>query len=288
MKRTLYAFLFALFFAQNLFSFVDRITNTNPILNELSDKTYLYEVMKYLYRWYLDDEDIKKCLESKNIIFLVRELRYNLDKDDKSLFAEMLIPVFGVALKLKKSNYLIEEQGIYIKSNVFKIVSISRISIKNVDFKQYNKTEIDLGALIKYLTQTRTHSTFPNEEVLSNIKHRLKEQVESAGKSDAFKIDPEVNDIFYLAPLSPVCNEIWLYWVGAKIIIHCKSGIDIDTPAAWDSGSLHFSLFDAYNNTLISLGQTALSNEFMTIHQVGRTLYNCMVLGKRISSESIK
>jgi hypothetical protein len=42
-------------------------------------------------------------------------------------------------------------------------------------------------------------------------------------------------------------------------------------------------VYDPYSQMVISLEEAAGSNRFMTRNQIGRALYNCIVLGKRVA-----
>jgi hypothetical protein len=93
----------------------------------------------------------------------------------------------------------------------------------------------------------------------------------------------EKNNILHIAPMSPIGNDFWAYWENGRVVIHCSSNIDIANKHIWDHEQFYFHYYDVYNNTVVSLREAALSNEYMTRDQVGRILFNCMVLGKRVS-----
>jgi hypothetical protein len=50
----------------------------------------------------------------------------------------------------------------------------------------------------------------------------------------------------------------------------------------WGHAALAVRTYDLAEQTVVSLDEVPGSNEFLTRDQVGRALYNCMVLGRRM------
>ncbi|HBM16160.1 MAG TPA: hypothetical protein DD381_07465 [Lentisphaeria bacterium] len=253
-------------------------------MSDYTSEIYLYNVVRYLYRWYLDEIDIEKNTSAKDIEFFIRKLNPELDKDDRSLYAEIIIPMFNISVKLKKSDYIIEETGQEIKSNGFKIINVSRISTENFDFTDYSRTTIEIEKMREYLFKTRNHEEYPSEDLLDKIRKSFKNQIVKLQKeypNESFN----KNTVLFLAPMSPIGNDFWAYWENGKLAFHCNADIDISNEKIWDNENFYFDYYDVYKNTVVSLSETALSNEFLTRDQVGRILFNCMVLGKRVTMQ---
>ena len=62
----------------------------------------------------------------------------------------------------------------------------------------------------------------------------------------------------------------------------CSSDIDLTNSEVWEHESLSFKIYDVLNQMVVSLDETGGDNSFMTRNQIGRALYNCVVLGERL------
>lgn len=283
MRKWLLSFLAVGFLFQSvLFGSTD--VAKEKYLEEVSSPAYLQEIIRHLYRWYFDEADIEKRPDSTKVVFQIRLLSPKLDKGDKSQYAEIYIPLWNVSVKIKKSDYMIEETNKEIKSNGFKIINVSRIPNEALKSSDFVSTELDAQEMKEYLFVTRRNAEFPDEELLKKIRTAFEQQFISLKKHElADTAHDDQQDIIHIAPLSPVGNDIWAYWESGKMIIHCTSDIDITNPEVWALGDSTFHCYDAYNNTVLSLAEAEGSNELFTRNQVGRVLYNCMLLGRRVS-----
>jgi hypothetical protein len=66
------------------------------------------------------------------------------------------------------------------------------------------------------------------------------------------------------------------------MLIRFASDIDLEHPAVWDHDELAVNIYDIDEQTVVSLDEVAGSNAYLTRDQVGRALFNCIVLGKRM------
>ncbi len=253
-------------------------------INDITNRVYLYEVLRYLYRWYLDEIDIEKNCNAKVVECLIRPLNPKLDAGDESKYAEIIIPAFDIVVKVKKADYRVEELNQTVKSNGYRIVNVSRASTEGVNPSECTKVNIDIKKLRDYLFKTRNMEEFPSSELLARMRKAMKKQVTSLRKYDVKDSlsDEKEQNVIHIAPISPIGNDVWAYWESGKVAIHCNSDIDIANKEVWDHDELYFHFYDVFNNTVVSLSETALSNEYLTRDQVGRILFNCMILGKRI------
>ena len=83
--------------------------------------------------------------------------------------------------------------------------------------------------------------------------------------------------LFHLFP-----NEAWVYWENQHKLIYFSSDIDLNNPSLWDYEPLMVRVYDLNDQVVVSEQEAGSSNLYLTRYQVGRTLYNCMVLGERI------
>ncbi len=253
---------------------------------EILQKTYIYEVARHLYRWYLDEADIENATAEPKLVLKIFALETKLDPDDKSEYAEMIIPVFKISVKLKKSDYRIDELDIHVKSNGFKVINVSRVP-NDYDVPDSASTvEIDLQEVKIYLFKMRNFAEFPSPEMIERIRKAIRAQMTDEVLA---KIPASVKEMaktegqfVHLSPLSPVVNEVVIFWENGKILYRCVSDGDIMDQALWEKAPLRLRIFDIYNQMVVSHDESAGDNSFLTRDQIGRSLYNCIVLGKRL------
>lgn len=284
MKKCLLSLLFVVVLFQSvLFGSTDVAKDKD--IEELSNHTFLHEIVRYLYRWYLDEADIEKYLDSPKFVFQIKLLSPELDEGDKSQYAEIYIPFWKIFVKVKKSDYIIEEINEEIKSNGFKIVNVSRDSNEALTPSECVTVELDINEMKEYLKATKSKAEFPNKEILKIMRASFEEKIIRLKEHELVDIarEEEEQDIIHIAPVSPVGNDVWAFWESGRMIIHCTSDIDITNNEVWTQGEFTFHCYDVYNNTVLTLAEAEGSNELFTRDQVGRVLYNCLIMGKRVS-----
>jgi hypothetical protein len=94
---------------------------------------------------------------------------------------------------------------------------------------------------------------------------------------------PAGEQVIHLAPLSPVANETWVFWESGHKLFYFASDIDLANPKVWEHQSLLARIFDLDEQVVVSHEEAAGSNRFLTRYQVSRALFNCIVLGQRIT-----
>src|SRR6185295_6597379 len=83
---------------------------------ELTARPWLYEVVRHLYRWYIDERDIDAVLGAGEVVFWVHEVKRPLDEGDPSLFGEVMLPQFSMDVKVKKADYTIPEFDVTVRN----------------------------------------------------------------------------------------------------------------------------------------------------------------------------
>jgi hypothetical protein len=91
---------------------------------ELLQTTNLSEVVRHLYRWYLDENDVERIANQTNMEFRVRRVNAKLDPGDQSIFAEIVLPQLDTIITLKKADYTVEETKAQVKSRNFRIKNV--------------------------------------------------------------------------------------------------------------------------------------------------------------------
>jgi len=230
----------------------------------------------------LDEADIETAVKISKMEFQIRSLPVKLDQDDNSQFGEIFIPVWQISLILKKSDYKIEEFGKEIKSNGFKIIRVSRVREENRQSLKPLSLNKDVEEIKEYLTKTRNQAAeFSDQKFIERARKVFRGEIVHLAKVKGLKLAEDEN-VINIAPLSPVGNELWVFWERGKLLVKFSCDTDISNPVIWDEEKVMFHVYDTYNQVVISLEEAAGSNGFMTRGQIGRALYNCIVLGKRM------
>lgn len=245
---------------------------------ELTETAYLNEVMRHLYRWYLDESDVERNANAREFIFWVRRLDVQLDAGDRSEFAEVVLPQLGVHVKVKKTDYEIPELNTKVKSKGFRIVNVAHAPAAAKPPRGAAVVKMPVAEMRDYLFRTRAQAEFPDAAMLERLRVALREHL---------GLDPQKRElgvqIVHIAPLSPVANELWVFWENRKMLIRFASDLDLENPAMWQHQILAVRTYDIETQTVVSLNEAPGSNAFLTRDQVGRALYNCVILGQRLA-----
>lgn len=247
---------------------------------ELLQQSYLYEVVRHLYRWYLDESEIERMIGAKNFTFCVRRLETTLDPGDHSILGEILLPQLNISVKVKKADYIIEETEITVKSPGFRIIQIVRGDIP-IRYRMLCQTvEVDVKEMRDYLFRTRNQQDFPDSAMIERLRQALRKEV--AKEAISLANLPAGERFVHLAPLSPVANETWVFWEDGRKLFYFASDIDLANPAVWEYETMMVRVFDLDQQVIVSPQEAPGSNRFLTRYQVSRALFNCVVLGRRI------
>lgn len=247
---------------------------------ELLEPRMIDEVARFLYRWYVDEADIELAAKSPDLVFWVGVSTPALDEGDKSVFAKIILPSLGITVQLKKADYFIEETKTAVKSKGFKITSVGRGQISPAMPAGYIEIRQNMEKLKERLFATRHQMDYPQESLITRLKASL---VAELTKEKTSVVDnPAVDQTVYIGSISPLANELWAYWENKKWLVRCTSDIDLANPTVWSQETLMIRIYDTLTQVVVSNEEAAGSNRFMTRDQIGRALYNCIVLGKRI------
>ncbi len=251
----------------------------------LRQEHLLYEVVRHLYRWYMDEADVEVIARNTQWRFWVRDLHPALDDGDKSAFGEVQIPQLGIAVQLKKADYKIDELGVAVKSGAFKITNVSRSDASDaIRPEQSVELMVDNAAMRKYLFESRAKLEFPNADLMERLRTSARRSIreEYAEKELAM---PEGDPVIHVSSISPVANELWVFWETGRMLIRFSSDIDLANPAVWQQEDLSVRSYDLDEQVVVSLHEVPGSNAYLTRDQVGRAIFNCVVLGQRVVLE---
>jgi hypothetical protein len=244
---------------------------------ELSAMETLSEVARHLYRWHLDEKDFEGLGGEKTLTFLIRPLSPTLDAGDRSLYAEILIPRLSTVVRMKKTDYTIEELSLVVRSDRFKIVNVEKVDRMPADPALAATVEYPVRTMLDYLFAHRAQPDPPSPDFLERLKAAVRQEVGQ-------RVGPRTVDAtVHFAPLSPVANEVWAYWEEPKWLLRWASDVEIGNPAVWEHESLALKIFDVVEQTVVAFSEAPGSNAYLTRDQVGRALYNCVVLGRKVT-----
>lgn len=246
----------------------------------LTETSYLEEVSRHLYRWYIDEADLEKLTDQPNFIFWVRMLQVPLDAGDHSQFAEIVVPQIKVSVKVKRTDYLIEDLGLTVANPVFKIINVARTDPPATPPPEYQVVNIARQQMVEHLFRTRNQRDYPDDVLKDQLRIALLKQFAAEGTD--IPRPPHKLHLVYVSPLSPVANELWAYWESGRMLLHYTSDLDLSNPAVLANTPLSIHTYKMDNQVVVSNLETPGSNAYLTRAQVGRTLYNCLVLGLRV------
>jgi len=248
---------------------------------EVLQTDYLDEVVRYLYRWHLDESEVERIVGEKQFVFWVRRLEPKLDPGDHSVLAEILLPQLNLSAKVKKADYTIEELGVVVKSPNFRITRIIRGQVPAHVPRDCAVVEVDMKQMRDYLFRTRSQRDYPDAALVERLRQAVRKHAAKEGILATNNTAGE--QVVHLAPLSPVANDIWVFWEAGRKLLYFASDIDLANPAVWKQETLVADIFDLDQQVVVSHEEAPGSNRFLTRYQISRALFNCILLGQRVS-----
>ena len=131
-----------------------------------------------------------------------------------------------------------------------------------------------------YLFQTRSQHDYPDPALIARLQQAFRKE---AAKEKLLTNDFADQKIVHIAPLSPVANELWVFWEAGRKLFLFSSDIDLANPAVWQHETLLARMFDLDQQVVVSHEEAPGSNRFLTRNEVSRALFNCMLFGQRLS-----
>jgi hypothetical protein len=226
----------------------------------------------------LDESEIENILGEDKFIFWVRPVKTQLDPGDRSKFAEILFPQLNLTVNVKKTDYTVEELGTDVKSGNFKISHVTRGLVPKRQPPDCTAVTVDMQEMRDYLFRTRNKHDYPDSTLVKHLRDAVHEEAVKEGILDTNL--PAGEQMVNVAPLSPVANEVWVFWEAGNRLLYVASDIDLDNPAVWKEQTLSVHIYDLDQQVVVSHEEAPASNRFLTRYEVGRALYNCIVLGQ--------
>jgi hypothetical protein len=237
---------------------------------------FLSLVMRNLYRWHLDETALLAVDDTGELEFLMRFITPELDADDQSRYIELLIPPLSYAITLKKADYLVPELDVRIQNADYRIIKAEKVDALPDDLSGYQRATLSRQAIMEYLFSVRSQREYPDEALIERMRSALRDQY--ASLTNLVISGPQT---VYIAPISRVSNNLWVYWENAGRIIRFSSDADIASKAFWDYEKLGVRMYDLKTDVVISMAEAAGSNAYVTRDWAARVLFNCVVFGQR-------
>lgn len=243
---------------------------------ELSSE-YLSLIMRHLYRWHLDETALLVIDDTAELNFLMRWLKPALDDEDQSAYIELLIPQLSHAVTLKKADYKIPELDLEIENADFRIIRVDKYDMPPAPLELYNEASLNKKELIEYLFSVRSQREYPDHELIERMRSALRSHY--ASETNLVTKGPQT---VYVAPISKVSNNLWVFWENARKIIRFSSDTDLNSKAFWNFEKLGVKMYDLEKDVVVSMAETAGSNAYVTRDWAARVLFNCVVFGQRM------
>jgi hypothetical protein len=254
-----------------------------PLSVDSASQKNVYEVIAHLYRWYFDEVDVQRATASGNKTVWLRNFHPSLDEGDKSQFRELILPGTMVGVLLKKANYTVSELNLHVESDHFVITRVERLRQlpKNLT-KDYQAMKLDGTELRQYLFNKRGETIFPDEKLLKRLRKAARNELIAHLKDQGRSAEvPEEELVIHIAPISPVANEVWVFWEYGRVLIHFLSDMALTDESSWQHARMAVKIYDIDTQVVVSLQEVPGSNAYLTRDQVGRDLYNCIILGRK-------
>ncbi|MCA1809105.1 MAG: hypothetical protein ABR497_00020 [Kiritimatiellia bacterium] len=181
----------------------------------------------YLARLLINEHDIEAVLpDSKIKIWLVDATPADLDPGDRSQLIKMGLPIFNLRILLKKTDYHIEELDIDVRGDNFKIIEVARHPAGVPPPDDAVQLELDVKTLKDYLLSTRSLKDPLHPHVDPKLRNAILQQI----AADMEKRHLPLHEA-HVAPLSPVANELWIFWETGRQLIRVAADMEITHPA---------------------------------------------------------
>lgn len=242
------------------------------------DDAFLALVMRHLYRWHLDETALLAIDEDEELVLLLRDATPALDENDRSRYLEILVPALSFSVLMKQADYAVPELAMHVTNAGYRVVHAHKLDARPEDEAGWTRRTLSKAWLLRHLFSIRNERSYPGDALMRRLRHAFHERYGSS-------IANGERQTIYVAPLSMVSNQLWVFWENAGKIIRFHSDSDIDSEAYWALEKIGVTLYDLKEDVVISLAEVPGSNAYVTRDWAARVLYNCVVFGRRITTE---
>jgi len=243
----------------------------------LLQKQFVLDVLQHLYRWNFDQSYILEAGKVDTLEVWARPLHPRLDAGDRSEFAELWIPAVNMRVELKRSDYTVPEMNLEVVDRSFKVKRVTRqlrppASRSNYQVGRYGLTEVR-----DHLFAARTNRVVVSDALRTAARKLVVEYLSKAHPA------PFTEDqVLHVAPISPVCNDLWVFWETGRKIMLFSADMDLSNPGFAQLSQLRLEVIDLDKDVVASMKEVPGSNAFVTKDWVGRLFFNCILYGERL------
>jgi hypothetical protein len=90
------------------------------------------------------------------------------------------------------------------------------------------------------------------------------------------------DQVFHVAPVSAVCNDLWAFWETGRKIMLFSADMDLSNPGIAQLSQLRLQVIDLDKDVVASTKEVPGSNAFVTKDWAGRLFFNCILYGERL------
>ena len=252
-------------------------TDTQAAVSPLLQKQFVFEVAQYLYRWHFDQSYVLSAGKLDALEVWARPLHPRLDAGDRSEFAELWIPAVNMRVQLKRSDYEVAELNLAVVDRSFKVQRVTRQLFPPASRSSYQVGRYGLAEVQDYLFAARTNRMVIDDNLRTAARKLVLEYLNKAHPA------PFAEDqVFYVAPVSPVCNEVWVFWETGRKLLLFSGDMDLSNPGFSQLSQLRMEVIDLDKDVVASTKEVPGSNAFVTKDWVGRLFFNCILYGERL------
>jgi len=245
-------------------------------VSELANRDFLFAVLRYLYRWHSDAATWTSAAGAGEIEIRVRPIQVETDEADRSRFAELWLPAAGLMLDLKQADHEVPERKIVLKDGGFKIRAVHRIDTQSVSPDGWTVLRLPSKEVIAHLSETSRERLFPDAAFENRLRDALADYLRQHHERELMA----GAQTFYASPISPVSNELWIYWENQRTAVRFAADGDLANPRTWDQVAMHLRLIRLDEAVALSPDELPGAGRAVTRDWAGRLLYNCVVLGR--------
>jgi hypothetical protein len=150
-----------------------------------------------------------------------------------------------------------------VRSDTFKIVSVGRHEVPHRKPADYAEIRVDYGDMVAYLFRTRSEVRFPEGELLKRMRNMARTQLEESYRQRGEPM-PKGEQVVHLSPLSPVANEVWVFWEAGRLLIHLASDLDLENSTLWKNENLFIEFYNVDSQVVVSSEEAAGINAYLT------------------------
>lgn len=246
---------------------------------ELTNPDFIYAVLRHLYRWHFNGATFVQPDRAGQIEVWVRSVNVKADEGDRSRFAEMWLPGAGLLVDLKQADDEVSERKLVVKDSGFKVRAVEHPGSVPQTAASWRVLRFPAKDVEAHLFQTRQERLFPDAAMESRLEKALADYLSLEHEHEM----TNATQTFYVAPISPVSNELWVFWENRHLALHFTADGDLADARLWEQIQLNLRVVSLEQNVAVSRDEMPDGGRFVSRDWAGRLVYNCVVLGRKFT-----